>query len=249
MSTLVPPAAAYPHCRSPITLPPMPSAPAPPATSPTTSPMYSIDTNGQLEPHLHQEWLLTNGLGGFASSSVIGCNTRRYHGVLVAATLPPVGRVMALNRIGEFFKYDGDDRLLEFSVNQFAEGFHPRGDRYLRRFGLEDVARWEYDIEGIRVVKELQLLWMKNVAAVRYTVEPPRGGGGGAGAGGASRKLELNLLPFLSLRDFHGIRRAVGEQFDVAAGGRHVQVSTHSHRHVTRVWSDEENVRFVEAQD
>src|SRR4051812_50036693 len=108
MSTLVPPAAAYPHCRSPITLPPMPSAPAPPATSPTTSPMYSIDTNGQLEPHLHQEWLLTNGLGGFASTSVVGCNTRRYHGVLVAATLPPGGRGVGLNRIGEDLKYDRD---------------------------------------------------------------------------------------------------------------------------------------------
>src|SRR6476620_2884606 len=122
---------------------------------------YSIDTAGRMEPHLAQEWLLTNGLGGFASSSVVGCHTRRYHGVLVAATLPPVGRVMALNRIGEILKYDGDDRLLEFSINEFGEGFHPRGDRYLRRFDLEDTARWEYDVEGIRVVKELQLPWMK----------------------------------------------------------------------------------------
>jgi hypothetical protein len=53
---------------------------------------YSIDINGQMEPHLAQEWLLTNGLGAFSSSTVIGCNTRRYHGILVAATTPPVGR-------------------------------------------------------------------------------------------------------------------------------------------------------------
>jgi predicted glycogen debranching enzyme len=203
--------------------------------------MFSIDTNGQLEPHLSQEWLLTNGLGGFAASSVVGCNTRRYDGVLVAATLPPVGRVMALNRFGEILKFADDDRLLEFSINQFAEGFHPRGDQYLRRFTLEDTARWEYDVEGIRVVKELQILWMKNVAAVRYTIEPPRGGAG--------RKLELSLLPFMSLRDFHGTRRAVGEQFDVSTGERHVQVSSHSHRHLTRVWSDDRGARFVESPD
>ena len=53
-------------------------------------PLFSIDTFGQLEPFLHQEWLLTNGLGGFAMGTVVNCNTRRYHGRLVAATNPPV---------------------------------------------------------------------------------------------------------------------------------------------------------------
>ena len=66
---------------------------------------YRIDTRGQMQPHLSQEWLLTNGLGGFASSTVVGCNTRRYHGLLVAATLPPVGRVMAVNRVGEILRF------------------------------------------------------------------------------------------------------------------------------------------------
>jgi glycogen debranching enzyme len=48
---------------------------------------YVIDTQGQFEPHLHQEWLLTNGQGAFASGAFLGCNTRRYHGMLCAATL------------------------------------------------------------------------------------------------------------------------------------------------------------------
>src|SRR5665213_1485751 len=96
--------------------------------------LFSIDTNGQLVPHLKQEWLLTNGLGGFASSTVVGCNTRRYHGLLCAATLPPVGRVMTLNRLGEILCLDGNnDRLYELSINQFRERLHPRGDQYLRR--------------------------------------------------------------------------------------------------------------------
>src|SRR5437868_991467 len=105
--------------------------------------MFRLDTHGEFEPHLRREWLLTNGLGGFASSTVVGCNTRRYHGILCAATLPPVGRVMALNRIGEILCLDGhNDKLLELSVNQFRERFHPRGDRYLRQFLLGDTARW-----------------------------------------------------------------------------------------------------------
>src|SRR5215208_7299570 len=83
--------------------------------------LYSLETYGELEPFAYQEWLLTNGLGGYASSTVVGCNTRRYHGLLVAATLPPVGRVMAVNRIGEIVRFDGDDRTREFSVNRFSE--------------------------------------------------------------------------------------------------------------------------------
>src|SRR5207244_2834162 len=106
-------------------LPPCPLAlhcPAPMA-------MYSIETSGELYPYLGYEWLLTNGLGGFASSPVVGCNTRRYHGLLCAATMPPVGRVMALNRIGEIITVDGrHDRFLEFSINQFRQTFHPRGE-------------------------------------------------------------------------------------------------------------------------
>src|SRR4030095_8406335 len=63
--------------------------------------MYDIDTGGQLQPGLSQEWLLTNGTRAFRSATVVGCNTRRYHGLLCAATLPPVGRIIALSRIGE----------------------------------------------------------------------------------------------------------------------------------------------------
>src|SRR5690348_13291943 len=183
--------------------------------------LFSIETYGELEPHFHQEWLLANGLAGFCSSTVVGCNTRRYHGLLCAATTPPVGRVMALNRIGEILYLDGDtDRMLELSVNQFRDGYHPRGDRYLRRFELDDIARWEYDVEGVRILKEVQLLWMKNVVGIRYTIEPDR-----------DRPVRLDLLPFVSLRDFHAERHAQGARFDVAAG-EDVVVVTDEHRTV-----------------
>src|SRR5687768_15809092 len=197
---------------------------------------YSIDTHGRLEPHLSQEWLLTNGRGGFASSTIVGCNTRRYHGLLVAATLPPVGRIMAVNRIGEVLRFAGDDRTREFSVNQFSEGFHPHGEQYLRRFLLGETVRWEYDVEGVKVVKELQLLWQKNVTAVRYTVEPPRG-----------KKVELSLHPFISLRDFHHSRRAGDIRFDVGCGpdGRSVHVDYETL--ATYLWADAG--RFVEEPD
>jgi predicted glycogen debranching enzyme len=163
--------------------------------------LYTLETNGQLHPALDREWLLTNGNGGFAASTVAGCNRRRYHGLLCAATHPPEGRTMLLSRVAEILIPEQQpDHPLELSVNQFGENFHPRGDQYLRTFELNDTAKWTFDVEGVKVVKELQLAWMKEAAILRYTIEPPAG-----------RKLEFRLLPFVALRDFHSLRRGTSD--------------------------------------
>jgi predicted glycogen debranching enzyme len=176
-------------------------------------PLFTIGTYRELQPHDQQEWLLTNGIGGFASSTVVGMNTRRYHGLLVAATTPPVGRILALNRIGEMLNLDGKtDRLLELGVNAFRGSVHPHGEQYLTEFKLDDTARWEFDVEGVSVVKELQLLWNKNITAIRYTVDP------------AGRAFKLMLQPFTALRDFHWLRNAGGAQFRTEAAERGVVV-------------------------
>ena len=65
------------------------------------------ETCGDLEAALRREWLETNGLGGFASSTIVGLNTRRYHGLLVAATKPPVGRLVLLSKLEETLLIDG----------------------------------------------------------------------------------------------------------------------------------------------
>jgi predicted glycogen debranching enzyme len=205
----------------------------PPAAAPF---LYTIDTLGRLDPHVSQEWLLTNGQGGFAAGTVVGCNTRRYHGLLVAATLPPVGRVLALSRLGEQLVLDGNAAgAHEFSVNRFRDAVFPRGDQYLRRFDLGDAARWAYDVDGARVTKQVQLLWGRNVVGVRYDVESPD----------PARKLRLSLAPFTGLRDFHAMRRAGDVHFDVTAGPRDVKVA--EERLALRVWADAG--RFEEAAD
>ena len=186
---------------------------------PADSLLYNVETYRELEPFLHYEWLLTTGLGGFSSSTVLGCNTRRYHGLLCAATLPPVGRIMALSRIGEILVLDGrDDQLLEFSINQFGDDFHPRGDRYLERFEVDDIARWTYDVEEVVVRKEILMPWHQNALAIRYTV-----------TAGEGRKVKLRLLPFVALRDFHSLRSAHGANFQVASQSQAVAVSEGNH--------------------
>lgn len=181
--------------------------------------LYNLDTGGALEPAIESEWLLTNGLGGFASSSVVGCNRRRYHALLCAATMPPVGRIVALSKVGELLHPSADrPEFVELSINHFRELMHPRGDRYLQRFALGDVARWEFAVEDIAVVKEVQLLWHHNVAGIRYTIRAPEG-----------RNVALRLLPFVALRDFHALRRAEGSHFHVTADSRQVCVTDGRH--------------------
>lgn len=171
--------------------------------------MYTIDTQGWLDPHLHQEWLLTNGSGSYASSSVVGCNTRRYHGLLCAALKPPVGRVMTVNRIAETVTIAGEHPI-DLSINQFHMMYHPRGERHLRHFRLDDLAQWEYDVAGGTLVKQVLLCWQKNVAAVRYRWTGPA--------------ITLNLSPFVSLRDFHSLRKGQAN-FIARSGERSVSIS------------------------
>ncbi|HXE54527.1 MAG TPA: amylo-alpha-1,6-glucosidase [Tepidisphaeraceae bacterium] len=196
--------------------------------------LFSIETKGQLQPHDRQEWLLTNGLGGFASSTVIGCNIRRYHGLLCAAVVPPVGRIMALNRVGEILKLDGREDLLELSINQFRENLHPRGDKYLRRFELDGTARWEFEVENVKVIKELQLLWKQNVAVLRYTIEPAW-----------PRPIQFSVLPFIALRDFHSLRRAQGTNFQTLPGARQMAVTDGK----STVYLASDAANFTEAHD
>ncbi len=182
----------------------------------TAAPSFTVETYREFQPHDVQEWVLSNGLGGYAAATVLGMNTRRYHGLLCAATVPPVGRVMLVNRVAEELTVgDGGGAPYELSINTFSGGvLHPRGDRHLVRFEVGDLARWTYDVDGVTVVKEVQVLWGRNVTAVRYTVDA-----------GDGRPFRLAVSPFASLRDFHGLRRAAGADVRAEAGDRTVELT------------------------
>src|SRR5271170_6266121 len=95
---------------------------------------FGRDVCDNLNEALRREWLQTNGLGGFASSTIIGLNTRRYHGLLVAATKPPVGRVVMLSKLEETLFIDG--QVFDLSANQYPGAVHPQGFQYLKQFRL-----------------------------------------------------------------------------------------------------------------
>jgi glycogen debranching enzyme len=133
-----------------------------------------------------REWLETNGIGGFASSTEIGMNTRRYHGLLVAATHPPVGRMVLLSKFEEAVTVGG--RRYELGVNRYPGTVHPQGHRYLREFRREPCATFVYDLEGIEVTKTVHMVYGENTTVVRYTSSAP---------------CTIELRPLLAFRDYH----------------------------------------------
>src|SRR6266700_4392855 len=86
---------------------------------------------------LNYEWLLTNGIGGYASGSIVGATTRSYHGLLVAALRPPVQRTVLVTKIDETIDFP-DERSLKLGVNEYQDGtIDPQGYTYLKKVALE----------------------------------------------------------------------------------------------------------------
>ena len=146
------------------------------------------------EDNFSREWLETNGLGGWASSTVSGAHTRRYHGLLVVATCPPVGRVVLLSRLDETLGLP--TARVELSCSIFPGVIHPGGDRWLTAFAPEPVPTWTYAGEEWVLRKRLALLEGEHALVVAYELVE------------ASEPLCLELCPFFAGRDYHHLVQA-----------------------------------------
>ena len=99
---------------------------------------FDKQTTKNFDKAIELEWLETNGLGGWASSTIVGANTRRYHGLLVAATQPPVGRTVLLSKLDETI-VENDERF-ELGCNQYPGAVHPSGFEFLESFENAGIA-------------------------------------------------------------------------------------------------------------
>src|SRR5882724_7665680 len=113
---------------------------------------------GSLDIAEQREWLVTNGIGGFASGTVSGNLTRRYHGLLVAALKPPVGRTQMVAKLEETVRFDGKDYLL--ATNRWASGaVEPKGYLHIESFRLEGTTPvWRFAVGGTLLEKRI---WMR----------------------------------------------------------------------------------------
>jgi predicted glycogen debranching enzyme len=145
-----------------------------------------------------REWLETNGIGGFASGTISGANTRRYHGLLTAATQPPLGRVTMVSKTEETLVV-GDARV-ELSSNQFPGGVFPEGYKYLKEFRLDPFPVWTFEVDGITLEKRVFMPHGMNATVCRWAV-----------INGQSPRIGLELRPLLSFVDYHHLQHENGE--------------------------------------
>ncbi len=122
-----------------------------------------------LSKSVEKEWLETNGIGGYASSTIIGANTRRYHGLLMAATRPPLGRTLLLSKLEEFLCIEGKEFPL--STNLYPHAIYPEGYKNLVQFGLTPFPTFDYSINGIRVKKTVIMVHGENTTVILYQVK------------------------------------------------------------------------------
>jgi predicted glycogen debranching enzyme len=148
-----------------------------------------------LEFALQREWLETNGLGGYASSTIAGCHTRRYHGLLIAAARPPAGRLVLLSQVEETLVLGG--RRFELSVNRFPGVIHPQGHRLLIRFRLDPFPVYTFAAGGIEIEKFVFMVHGENTTVIRYELRSRNGSGELPG------DCALELRPLIAFRDYH----------------------------------------------
>ncbi len=157
---------------------------------------FGRDVCGNLEAAESREWLVTNGIGGYASGTIAGGMTRRYHGLLIAALQPPVGRMHLVA---------GLDEIVRCGVAEFALATHlwasgavePKGFQYIDGFRLDGTTPvWTYAPGDARLEKRVWMQQGTNTTYVQYTLLE----------GSAAIEMELNAL--VNYRDFHASTHA-----------------------------------------
>ena len=129
---------------------------------------------------LNREWLVTNGLGGYASGTVSGAITRKYHGILVAALPAPLGRIVMWNHVSEFLRFENDE-IVSLGAEERAGGqLDLKSAEYLREFRLEDgMPVWIYRVRDLVIEKRISMPHLQNTVHVSYKItgdgKSPRG--------------------------------------------------------------------------
>ncbi len=161
------------------------------------------------------EWLETNGLGGYASSTINGANTRRYHGLLVAASKPPSGRVVLLSKVEETIIVDGEK--YELSCSQYPNAIHPMGHHYLKEFRLMPYPKFIYEVKGVTIEKAIAMVHGSNTTIISYTIFSE------------SEEIDFFVRPLINFRDYHHLtttEESLRCQRDVYEGA--VKLTPHS---------------------
>jgi len=147
-----------------------------------------------LEEGLTKEWIVTNGIGGYCSSTIIGCNTRKYHGLLIAALTPPARRHLILSKVDESIEIAGKEYNIYTNMcqNHISEGY-----KNLESFEKEYVPIFTYVVKDIIIKKVICMERGKNTVCILYKIENKN-----------KKRAKFKIAPIVNFRDFHQMRTA-----------------------------------------
>ena len=144
--------------------------------------------NLNIENGLKKEWLITNGLGGFASSTIIGANTRKYHGLLIAPLTPPARRYLILSKVDESIQIGENKYDLYTNV---GENYISQGYKYQEKFEKDIFPTYTYKVEDVQISKTICMEQGREMVGVYYKIK------------NSNKISKLTLAPIVNFRDFH----------------------------------------------
>lgn len=144
--------------------------------------------NLNLENGLKKEWILTNGIGGFASSTIIGANTRKYHGLLIAPLTPPARRYLILAKVDESIQI-GDNKYDLYT--NVGENYISQGYKYQQTFEQKYFPTYTYKVEDVEISKTICMEQGKEVVGIYYKIR------------NSNKPSKLTIAPIVNFRDFH----------------------------------------------
>ena len=143
-----------------------------------------------IENGLNKEWLITNGIGGYSSSTIIGANTRKYHGLLIAPLTPPARRFLILSKLDESIEIEG--QKYNFYTN-LCESYISQGYQYQDSFEKEYLPTFKYKIQDVEITKTICMEYEKNTVGIYYKIK------------NGEKDAKLILAPIVNFRDFHTV--------------------------------------------
>lgn len=150
-----------------------------------------------LDRALSLEWLETNGRGGFASGTIAGANTRRYHALLLTARKPPSERFVLVNHLEEWLDIDG--QAIPLSTNLYPGVVHPAGHEHCSQFSTDPWPTWTFDCNGITIQREILSVHGRDIVMVRWKL-----------IGKKRSRVVLRVRPKLTGRDYHATHHENG---------------------------------------
>ncbi|MEM2914022.1 MAG: amylo-alpha-1,6-glucosidase [Candidatus Bathyarchaeia archaeon] len=145
-----------------------------------------------LDKAINYEWIVTNGLGGYASSTALNINTRKYHGLLVAALNPPVKRHVFLAKINEEVRIGNE--IYQFYSDEFKDVIYPDGYKNLIDFSLDPFPKFHYRCSGLYLAKKIFMPYLKNMVVIHYEV-----------LNTSDEQACMNIKPLINSRHFYEV--------------------------------------------